>query len=84
MAVEGFDRGETVVAAWGRFHGMAGVVHGASDESAAYPTESPHDPADMAATIYHLLGIPAETILYDAQRRPHHLVIGRVIDQLVT
>jgi hypothetical protein len=61
----------------------AGVVHGASDESAAYPTEHPHDPADIAATIYHLLGVPGETVLYDAQRRPHHLVIGRVIEAIV-
>lgn len=60
-----------------------GVVHGASDDSAAYPTESPHDPADMAATIYHLLGVAPETALHDAQGRPHHLVIGRAIDALI-
>jgi hypothetical protein len=62
----------------------AGVVHGASDESAAYATGHPHDPADMAATIYHLLGVPGDTLLYDAQRRPHHLLAGRVIDPIVT
>ena len=30
-----------------------GIVYGASDQAAAYPTEQPHDPKDMAATIYH-------------------------------
>ncbi len=60
-----------------------GVVHGASDESAAYPTESPHDPADFAASVYHLLGVPGDTILYDAQRKPNHLVVGRVIEAVV-
>jgi hypothetical protein len=57
----------------------AGTVYGASDASAAYPTANPHDPADMAATIYHLLGVPPDTILHDAQGRPHPLVIGKPI-----
>ena len=61
----------------------AGVVHGASDDSAAYPTEHPHDPADMTATLYHALGVPADTVLHDAQGRPHHLVVGRVIEAIL-
>jgi len=61
-----------------------GVVHGASDESAAYPTEDPHDPADFAATVYHLLGIADDTTLYDAENRPHHLVIGSTIDAVLS
>ncbi len=56
-----------------------GPVYGASDESAAYVTANPHDPKDFLATIYHLLGIPADTTLYDAEQRPHHLVIGKPI-----
>lgn len=60
-----------------------GVVHGASDTSAAYPTAHPHDPADMAATIYHLLGVDPKTTLYDKLRRPHHLVIGKPIDAIL-
>jgi len=58
----------------------AGTVYGASDSSAAYPTSNPHDPRDMAATIYHLLGIPSDTVLHDVSGRPHPLVIGRPID----
>jgi hypothetical protein len=57
----------------------AGTIYGASDESAAYPTHDPHDPRDMAATLYHLLGVPADTVLHDALGRPHPLVIGRPI-----
>jgi uncharacterized protein (DUF1501 family) len=60
-----------------------GVVYGSSDKIAAYPTSHPHDPKDMAATIYHLLGVPAETIIYDQLRRPNSLVIGQKIDGLL-
>ncbi len=56
-----------------------GTIYGASDASAAYPTENPHDPADFAATIYHLLGIPQDTIIYDSLQRPHQLIIGKPI-----
>jgi len=61
----------------------AGTVYGASDNSAAYPTDKPHDPRDMAATIYHLLGVQPETVLYDATGRPHQLVIGRPIEGIL-
>jgi uncharacterized protein (DUF1501 family) len=60
-----------------------GVVYGASDKIAAYPTAHPHDPCDLAATVYHLLGIPAETRITDQTNRPHPLVIGRKIDGLL-
>src|SRR5207302_2748012 len=62
----------------------AGVVYGASDRMAAFPTAQPHDPRDLAATVYHLLGVPAETVLYDQTHRPHNLVIGQKIDGLVS
>ena len=56
-----------------------GTIYGASDASAAYPTANPHDPRDLAATIYHLLGVPPDTLLHDATGRPHPLIIGRPI-----
>lgn len=56
-----------------------GTVYGASDESAAHPRQSPHDPADFAATLYHLLGVPADTLVRDLVGRPHPLIIGRPI-----
>ena len=61
----------------------AGVVYGASDKVAAYPTASPHDPKDLAATVYHLLGVPDDTTVYDQANRPHALVIGKKIDGLL-
>jgi hypothetical protein len=61
----------------------AGVVHGASDALGAYPRSQPIDPAHMAATIYHLLGVPADTTLYDAANRPHRLIIGRPIEPIL-
>jgi hypothetical protein len=48
-----------------------GQVIGATDRHAAYPTGTAHTPGDVAATIYHALGIDPETLLYDRQRRPH-------------
>jgi hypothetical protein len=59
------------------------VVHGAADGHAAYPVERPHDPRDLAATVYHLLGVPEDTTLRDQTRRPHALVIGQKIDGLL-
>jgi hypothetical protein len=60
-----------------------GVVYGSSDKIAAHPTAHPHDPADMAATIYHLLGVAPDTLVHDQTARPHHLVIGQKIDGLL-
>ena len=60
-----------------------GTVYGASDGIAAYPTERPHDPRDLAATVYHLLGVPADTIVHDQTNRPHALVIGQKIDPIL-
>jgi len=60
-----------------------GTIFGASDNSAAYPVESPRTQADFAATLYHLLGIPADTILHDQTDRPHPLVIGQPVAEIL-
>jgi hypothetical protein len=60
-----------------------GVVYGSSDKAAAYPTSHPHGPRDLAATVYHLLGVRADTAVYDQTARPHPLVIGQMIDGLL-
>lgn len=60
-----------------------GAVYGASDQSAAYPTDKPHDPRDMAATIYHLLGVDPNTVIRDSTARPHQLVIGKPIEGIL-
>jgi len=61
----------------------AGTIHGASDDSAAYPAANPHDPKDFVATLYHLLGVSPETTINDATGRPHHVVIGEPIWPLI-
>ena len=53
-----------------------GQVHGASDRQAAYPSRDPVHPEDLAATIYHLLGIKRETILRTPDNRPIALSTG--------
>jgi hypothetical protein len=51
-----------------------GFVHGASDAQAMYPAEDPVRPEDLAATLYHLLGISADAEIRDRNNRP--LAIG--------
>jgi hypothetical protein len=61
-----------------------GTVHGKSDRYAAYPAEDPVPPHDLVATVYHALGVPEGTVLYDAQKRPHNICSGRPIRSLLS
>jgi len=47
-----------------------GVVVGRTDEIAAYPADRPVSAGDMAATIYHLLGINPDLTINDLTGRP--------------
>lgn len=60
-----------------------GTVIGSSDRFGAYPNSSPQTPENMAATIYHALGIPATAMWRDAVDRPHHIYHGQPIAGLV-
>ena len=60
-----------------------GVCLGATDAIAAYPTRDPHDPSDLVATVYHLLGVPADSVVHDQLARPHTLISGRPIGALL-
>ncbi|MEZ6142797.1 MAG: DUF1501 domain-containing protein [Zavarzinella sp.] len=60
----------------------AGYVHGSSDRFAAHPAENPVSPADLTATLYHAMGIPADTHLNDLQNRPVRITEGSVIHDL--
>jgi hypothetical protein len=51
-----------------------GYIYGASDAQAMYPDEHPVRPEDLAATIYHLLGINPDAEIHDRNHRP--LAIG--------
>jgi hypothetical protein len=61
-----------------------GIVHGASDRIGSHPSSNPVTPADVIATIYHCLGIPAHLELRDRLDRPFQLVPwGSVIRELL-
>ncbi len=59
-----------------------GAVIGASDKTAAHPSDTPTTPEDVAATIYTLLGIPPDTELRDGQDRPYTLSPGTPVKGL--
>lgn len=92
-----FGRTPKINAAAGRDHWAAcnsvvlagagirgGQVFGASDRLAAYPAASPVTPEDLAATIYHALGIAPATTLHDTLGRPYTLTAGTPLTSLWT
>jgi hypothetical protein len=61
-----------------------GMIHGASDRQAAFPSRDPYKPEDLAATIYEIMGIPADTVVQDSQGQPHHLIRGTPIQPILS
>jgi hypothetical protein len=76
-----WGRCNSVVMAGGGVPG--GQVFGASDRQAAYPTEDKVTQAEIAATIYHLLGLEAETRVHDRLNRPWPIALGEPIEKLL-
>jgi hypothetical protein len=60
-----------------------GQVYGSSDRSAAYPSSNPVSPADLAATIYHCLGIDPRAQTTDQEGRPLVVSCGNPIQTLL-
>ena len=60
-----------------------GAVIGRTDRRAAEVTDEPVTPADLTATIFHLLGVNPHTTLHDTQGRPHPLSEGRPVAALI-
>jgi hypothetical protein len=60
-----------------------GTVHGASDRWAAHPARDPVTPADIAATVYTLLGVDPAIELADSLGRPQRLCLGEPIRQVI-
>jgi hypothetical protein len=60
-----------------------GYVHGASDRHGEYPAEKPVKPDDLAATMYHLLGIPHDTEVKDAAGRVVPISSGRPVHEII-
>lgn len=71
----------TSVLAGGGIRG--GQVYGSSDAVAAYPDENPVTPSDLAATLFHCLGIPPHAELRDAQDRPLPIYPGTPVPALL-
>ncbi len=59
-----------------------GQVIGTSDKTGAYPVTKAYSPIDLGATVYHLMGIPPETVVRDRFNRPLRLNRGEVIEPL--
>jgi hypothetical protein len=61
-----------------------GVVVGASNERAEKPATTPYGPEDLAATLYHCLGIDPKTEFHTPEGRPIPIVpgSGRLIEGL--
>ena len=61
-----------------------GQVVGATNGKAEFPTESPHTPQDLLATVYRHLGIDPSTTLTDHSGRPVHILeSGKAITGLI-
>jgi hypothetical protein len=71
----------SVVLAGGGVRG--GQVYGSSDRTAAYPSTNPVSPADLAATIYHCLGIDPRAHVTDQQGRPLVVAAGNPLHALL-
>jgi len=76
---------------WGQVFSIAlagggirgGVVHGASDQNAAYPISGRTEACDFIATVFHCLGHSAETMVHDMEGRPIPISRGHVINAIV-
>ena len=67
--------------------GLAGVkrgfIYGKSDANAMFPDEHPVRPEDLAATLYHLLGINPESEIRNRNDRPL-AIAGRPVMEVMT
>ncbi len=76
---------------WGRAFSIAlagggvrgGAVHGVTDKHAAHPVDGAVRPRDLLATIYHLMGYPGHSEIYDPFNRPVQISRGEVITEIL-
>ncbi|MBI2806222.1 MAG: DUF1501 domain-containing protein [Planctomycetes bacterium] len=60
-----------------------GQVIGSSDRQGGHPSSQRQTPENMAASIYHALGIPRTAMWYDQIDRPHHIYNADPIPGLI-
>ncbi|WP_435017905.1 DUF1501 domain-containing protein [Tundrisphaera sp. TA3] len=63
---------------------VGGQVIGRSDKIGAYPNSGTFGPPDLAATVYHALGVDPATEIRDRLGRPIRLTSGQVMTPLYT
>ena len=76
---------------WGHVYSVAlagagiqgGIVYGGSDRVAGFPTDGRHEPQDLAATIFHLMGHSPHTEIQDQQGRPAVISTGEPIEAIL-
>jgi hypothetical protein len=68
---------QSVLLAGGGVRG--GLVYGSSDAQAAYAAELPVSPDDLAATVFHALGVGTDHEIHDTQGRPLALCRGKPV-----
>ena len=56
---------------------------GATDAFGGRPTSEAYTPSDLAATIFHLMGVGPDAAFRDAEGRPYHVYRGRPIGTLL-
>jgi uncharacterized protein (DUF1501 family) len=69
-----------VVLAGGGVRG--GNVIGSSDWIGGYPKERPVHVSDLAATIFHALGLSPRSQVHDLQGQPHVICDGQPVEEL--
>lgn len=96
VAIAEFGRTPKINALGGRDHwgpvfsfAMAGAgvtggqVYGASDKNGGHPARDRVTPADVTATLFHLLGVHHESTFLDARRREHRVTTGEPIRAII-
>lgn len=58
---------------------QGGQIYGSSDRFGAYPATLPTNPADITATMFHALGIPADLEVRDPLDRPMKITAGQAL-----
>jgi uncharacterized protein (DUF1501 family) len=78
VKLPGRDHWGKVQAVWLAGGGVpGGAVLGSSDKTGGFPASDPQTPENLAATIYHALGLPPTAAWRDPAERPHFLYRGK-------
>lgn len=76
---------------WGRVYNTVlagggvkpGQVYGATDKVGGEPTDNARHVSDFFATIYHALGFQPSTQVIDPSNRPHFVIQGKPIQEVI-